>query len=81
MTSNDETGQVFGGVDTHDASIHVAVINDRGRDLGDLEFPTTAAGYRRALAFVASYGDVAAAGSRARRPMAPASLVPPWPTG
>jgi transposase len=62
MTSNEETGQVFGGVDTHDASIHVAVISDRGRDLGDREFPTTAAGYRRALAFVASYGDVAAIG-------------------
>lgn len=62
MTLQDECEQVFGGVDTHDASIHVAVVSDRGRDLGDREFATTATGYRRALAFLASFGEVIALG-------------------
>lgn len=62
MTSNDETGQVFGGVDTHEATIHVAAVSDRGRDVDDREFPTTPAGYRRALAFLADLGEVIAVG-------------------
>ena len=62
MTSQDDLGQVFGGVDTHDATIHVAAVSDRGRDLEDREFPTTPAGYRRALAFLASFGEVIAVG-------------------
>jgi transposase len=62
MTVNDESGQVYGGVDTHEESIDVAVISSLGRDLGDQEFPTTPAGYRRALAFIASHGDPIAIG-------------------
>jgi transposase len=62
MTLQGEPGQVFGGVDTHDESIHVAVISAEGRDLGDREFATTPAGYRRALAFLASYGEPIAVG-------------------
>jgi transposase len=62
MTSSDESGQVYGGVDTHEDSIHVAVISALGHDLEDREFPTTPAGYRRALAFVASHGEPVAIG-------------------
>jgi len=51
---NDESGQVYGGVDTHEDSIHVAVISSLGHDLADKEFPTSPAGYKRALAFIAS---------------------------
>ena len=61
MTPDHEPGhvpeQVYGGVDTHEDTIHVAVIDGEGRDLDDREFPTTPAGYRRALAFIASYGE------------------------
>jgi transposase/DNA-binding XRE family transcriptional regulator len=35
----------------------VAVISGSGRDLEDREFPTTPAGYQRALAFIASHGE------------------------
>src|SRR5680860_1766564 len=49
---------VVGGVDTHADTLHVAVINDRSHELEDREFPTTPAGYRRALAFVESHGEV-----------------------
>jgi transposase len=62
MTSDDGSGQVYGGVDTHEDSIHVAVINTAGRDVGDREFPTTPAGYDRALAFIASHGEPIAIG-------------------
>jgi transposase len=57
MTVEDEAEQVYAGIDTHDDSIHVAVISAQGRDLDDREFPTSTDGYRRALAFVASHGD------------------------
>jgi len=62
MTVNDESGQVYGGVDTHEDSIHVAVISVRGHDLADQEFPTTPAGCKRALAFIASHGEPVAIG-------------------
>lgn len=62
MTVEDDSGQVYGGVDTHEESIHVAVISCLGHDLADQEFPTTPAGYRRALAFIASHGDPIAIG-------------------
>jgi transposase len=62
MTVPDESEHVLGGVDTHENSIHVAAVNDRGKDLEDREFPTTPAGYRRALAFLASLGEVLAIG-------------------
>ncbi|MGW2588593.1 IS110 family transposase, partial [Streptomyces virginiae] len=57
------TGQwVFGGVDSHADTIHVAVITDNGGHLADAEFPTTTAGYSAALAFVGAHGDVIAIG-------------------
>lgn len=62
MTVSDESGQVYGGVDTHEDSIHVAVISARGHDLVDREFPTSPAGYKRAVAFIASQGEPIAIG-------------------
>jgi transposase len=62
MTVSDESGQVYSGVDTHEDSIHVAVISARGHDLADQEFPTGPAGYKRALAFIASHGEPIAIG-------------------
>lgn len=66
MTLHDEpsriSDQVYGGVDTHEDSIHVAVISAQGRDLDDREFATTPTGYRRALAFLGSHGEVLAIG-------------------
>lgn len=66
MTPERETSQtceqVYGGIDTHEDTIHVAVISGEGRDLDDREFPTTPAGYRRALGFIASYGEPIAVG-------------------
>jgi len=42
--------------------LHVAVIDGEGHDLDDREFPTTPAGYRRALASIVSYGEPIAVG-------------------
>jgi transposase len=47
---------IIGGVDTHADTIHVAVIDEHGRPLGDAEFVTTPAGYRAALAFLVAQG-------------------------
>jgi len=49
---------VTGGVDTH-LDMHVAaVLSAVGGVLGTAEFPTTAVGYRRLLAWMRSFGDV-----------------------
>ena len=53
---------VFGGVDSHADTIHVAVISDNGGHLADAEFATTAAGYAAALAFLNAHGHVRAIG-------------------
>ncbi|MFI8372472.1 IS110 family transposase [Streptomyces sp. NPDC085466] len=53
---------VFGGVDSHADTIHVAVISDNGGHLADAEFTTTAAGYAAAVAFVNAHGHVIAIG-------------------
>ncbi|WP_371666506.1 IS110 family transposase [Streptomyces sp. NBC_00289] len=53
---------VIGGVDSHADTVHVAVVTDRGGQVADAEFPTTAAGYKAALAFLAAHGSVAAVG-------------------
>lgn len=55
-------GAVIGGVDTHADTIHVAAIDDRGRDLGDREFPTSPAGYRDALRFLTGFGELRVVG-------------------
>lgn len=53
---------VVGGVDSHADTLHVAVIADNGGQLADAEFPTTAAGYTAALAFLGAHGNVIAIG-------------------
>ncbi|MCA1693446.1 MAG: IS110 family transposase, partial [Actinobacteria bacterium] len=59
MTTMAETGNaVTGGVDTH-LDIHVAAALDGiGGELGTKEFPTTPAGYRQLLGWLASFGTV-----------------------
>jgi transposase len=54
--------RVIGGVDTHADTIHVAAIDDLGRELGDREFPTTPVGYRDALAFLIRHGTLSVIG-------------------
>ncbi|MET9087079.1 transposase, partial [Streptomyces sp. NPDC004237] len=53
---------MFGGVDSHADTLHVAVISDNGGRLADAEFTTTAAGYAAALAFLNAHGHVIAIG-------------------
>ncbi|MER5708539.1 IS110 family transposase [Streptomyces sp. NPDC002122] len=66
MTSAGTVGMdqqwVFGGVDSHADTIHVAVVTDNSGHLADAEFPTTTAGYTAALAFLGAHGDVIAIG-------------------
>jgi transposase len=53
---------ITGGVDTH-ADVHVAAALDHiGGLLGVQEFPTTAAGYRRLLEWLSSFGPVVLVG-------------------
>jgi len=59
VTSMTDTGPVvFGGVDTHRDTIHVAVVDALGRHLGDQEFATTRAGYRAAIRFLRRHGRI-----------------------
>lgn len=62
MAVTDSAAKVVAGVDTHADTIHVAVVDSVGRDIGDREFLTTALGYRQALDFLASFGDVETVG-------------------
>lgn len=57
-----DTGLIIGGVDTHGETIHVGVIDGHGRELDDREFPTTPSGYRRAISFLDSFGEIAVVG-------------------
>lgn len=52
----------FGGIDSHKDTIHVAVISDTGQSLDDKEFPTTQAGYRRAVTWLIEHGPLASVG-------------------
>jgi transposase len=56
--SRDQQTAVVGGVDTHGATHHAAVVDQIGRQLADQQFPTTPAGYRRLLAWLRSFGVV-----------------------
>lgn len=51
-----------GGIDSHKDTIHVAVINEVGQQVGDKEFPTTQPGYRRAVAWLIEHGPLATVG-------------------
>lgn len=63
MTASEQGPRVVvGGVDTHADTIHVALMDELGRELGDREFPTTPDGYRAALAFLIGFGKVALLG-------------------
>lgn len=55
-SSSHEPPVIIGGIDTHADTIHVAVIDQQGRPVGDQEFATTPAGYRAALAFLVGHG-------------------------
>ena len=52
----------IGGVDSHKDSIHLAVITELGQPVTDREFPTTTAGYRRAVAWLIEHGPLQAVG-------------------
>lgn len=49
--------EVVAGVDTHADTHHVAVVSITGARLGDLQVPTTTAGYERLLNFIRSFGS------------------------
>lgn len=52
----------LGGIDSHKDTIHVAVISDLGQPIDDKEFPTTQAGYRRAVAWLIGHGPLSKVG-------------------
>lgn len=60
--SAEETRLVTGGVDTHADTHMAAVVDQVGRVLGTEAFPATMAGYRAALAWMRSHGELARAG-------------------
>ena len=49
---------IIGGVDTHSATHHAAVIDRNGRLLADAEFPATPAGYASMLTWMRSQGKL-----------------------
>lgn len=53
---------VYAGIDTHQTTHHVGIINELGKRLADREFPTTTAGYRDLLTFILSFGTIIAVG-------------------
>jgi transposase len=57
-----ESADAVGGVDSHKDTIHVAVITGTGRPVDDQAFPTTAAGYRHAVAWLVGHGRLHAVG-------------------
>ena len=59
---NDDQARSVGGIDSHKETIHVAVITGTGRPVDDREFPTTEAGYRQAVAWLAGHGPLQAVG-------------------
>ncbi|WP_411144780.1 hypothetical protein [Streptomyces sp. x-80] len=50
------------GVDSHADTVHIAMVTDCGGQLADADFPTTAAGYKAAIAFLATHCIIAAIG-------------------
>jgi transposase len=57
-----ELGELVAGADTHADTIHVAAITTTGQPVGDHEFPTTAAGYQAAIAFLTGLGSISLIG-------------------
>jgi transposase len=62
--TNQTTDQApgFGGVDSHHDTVYVAVVTATGRPVADQEFPTTTAGYRKAVAWLTGHGPLEAVG-------------------
>ena len=59
---NDKQIKVYGGIDTHADTHHVAVIDAAGRRLADVQVPTTAPGYQAALRFLGSWPTLVSVG-------------------
>lgn len=53
---------VYAGIDTHQNTNHVGIINEVGKKLADREFPTTSTGYEDLLAFILTFGAIIAIG-------------------
>lgn len=53
---------VYAGIDTHQNTNHVGIINEVGKKLADREFPTTSTGYQALLDFVLTFGTIIAIG-------------------
>lgn len=62
MTDSQQGREVIGGVDTHSATHHAAVIDPIGRQLADREFPADSAGHQALAAWLAGHGVVIAVG-------------------
>jgi len=60
--ANGGTVEVFGGVDSHRDTIHVAVVDGLGRMIADREFATTVEGYQDALGWLRGHGTVTGVG-------------------
>ena len=56
------TQVLIAGVDTHQQTHHVALIDAQQQHLGDREFPATAAGYRGLLDSATGHGPLQAMG-------------------
>lgn len=54
--------EIVGGVDTHKDTHTAAAVDPAGRTLGSKQFPTTPAGYRDLLAWLASFGTLVLVG-------------------
>ena len=62
MTDVQQVREVIGGVDTHGATHHAAVIDPIGRHLADREFPADTAGHPALASWLAGHGQVIAVG-------------------
>jgi hypothetical protein len=56
------TVEVYGGVDTHGRTHHVAALDSVGRLLGDAEFPASSAGYQQLIDWLATFGAIVKVG-------------------
>jgi transposase len=56
------TTTIIGGVDTHSATHHAAIIDSHGRLLDDAEFPASPAGYAAMLTWMRSKGSLSQVG-------------------
>lgn len=72
-TMVDPARRVVGGVDTHKDVHVVAVVDEVGRILDLAEFPTTARGHGRLLAWLRGFGTVLRVGVEGQAPTGRAS--------